>query len=174
MASQYKRVKLSKTGVVSATRIAGEEGGLAGTSAAGTSAAAEAQDDKGDDLRDVEDEDDELQLASASKRPTGRRDVLDDEDSDEGAPDPAQKQEPKKLSAGASTSKGKKGRREHHCSDGEVLPRLRIHCCNPWTCLQSLDCCNPWTCITGSEPSQPQWKAVACLQCFCCLSLLSC
>jgi hypothetical protein len=112
MATQYKRVKLSKTGVVSAHRI--DEGGT------GTSSAAQ---NAGDDLRD---EDDDLDLAPARKQSAGRNNhVLDDEDSDEGAPDPAPKPQQKvkkqrKQSAGASTSKSKRSRSRKQHSDDEV------------------------------------------------------
>lgn len=133
MASQYKRVKLSKTGVVSATRIAGEDSGPAGASAA-----AAAQGAVENDLRDEEDEDDELQLFAATKRPVGRHDVLDDEDSDEGAPNPGRMRAPKELSAGASTSKRSKRRSRKTYSDGEVLSHLIIHCCSPWAFID--DC----------------------------------
>lgn len=111
MASQYKRVKLSKTGVVNATRIEDDVPASAAPTAPG---------DNGDNLMD--DDDDDLNLAVARKQTTGKQGVLDDEDSDDGAPAPKEKPPKSKQSAGASTSKGKgKKKKKRHSHDEEVL-----------------------------------------------------
>ena len=114
MASQYKRVKLSKTGVVNATRIEDDVPASAAPTAPG---------DKGDNLMD-DDDDDDLNLAVARKQTTGKQGVLDDEDSEDGAPAPKEKPPKSKQSAGASTSKGKGKQKKKGRSDYEEVLHL--------------------------------------------------